>query len=157
MSFSSPAAGPSERSSTVGSVVLALMTVGRLMRQHAAGEVLDPGSIWLLKSLHSRGNMRIRELADCVNLDASTVSRHVAQLTGLGLVERTPDPDDGRASLLAITADGGAQLEQAFERRRALLAQCLDAWPEDDLSQLDQLLTRFVSDVESFHPTQENP
>ena len=68
---------PTDAPTPVDSVLLALMSIGRLMRQRVDGDTLDPGSTWLLKNLHSRGSMRISELAGCVNLDASTVSRHV--------------------------------------------------------------------------------
>ena len=141
----------------VDSVLLALMSIGRLMRQRVDGDVLDPGSIWLLKNLHSRGGMRISELAGCVNLDASTVSRHVAQLQALGLVERTGDPEDGRASLLGITTEGRARLEQAFDRRRALLTGRVQDWPADDLDQLARLLNRFVTDIDPNHHDLETP
>lgn len=145
-----------ERRAAVDSVLVALMSIGRLVRQRVDGDVLDPGSTWLLKNLHTRGSMRISELAGCLNLDASTVSRHVAQLHGLGLVERTGDPDDGRASLLGITAEGQAKLAQAFERRHALLASGVQHWPVDDLDQLAHLLDRFIADVDPTRSDLEN-
>ncbi len=72
--------------------------------------------------------MRITELAGLVNLDPSTVSRHVAQLERSGLIERTPDPDDGRAQLVTVTDEGQQKLEAAFARRRELLARSLAEW-----------------------------
>ena len=75
------------------------MTVGRLMRSRVDGDDLDPGSLWLLKTL-ACAPLRVTELAASANLDASTVSRHVAHLDRSGLVERTPDPADGRAHRL---------------------------------------------------------
>lgn len=153
----SPEPLPGETPTPLDSVLLALMSIGRLMRQRVDGDVLDPGSTWLLKNLHSRGSMRISELAGCVNLDASTVSRHVAQLQTLGLVERTGDPDDGRASLLGITTEGRARLEQAFDRRRALLTGRVQDWPADDIDQLARLLNRFVTDIDPNHHDLEIP
>lgn len=144
------------RRPAVDSILMALMSVGRLVKQRIDGDVLDPGSTWLLKNLHSRGNMRISELASHLNLDASTVSRHVSQLQGLGLVERTGDPEDGRAYLLGITEEGETKLLQSFERRRALLASRFETWPGEDLDQLASLLNRFVADVETTTADQEN-
>lgn len=138
-----------ERRAAVDSVLMALMSVGRLVRHRIDGDVLDPGSTLLLKNLHSRGTMRISELASHLNLDASTVSRHVSQLQGLGLVERTGDPEDGRAYLLGITEEGETKLLQSFERRRALLASRIESWPGEDLDQLASLLYRFVADIET--------
>ena len=50
--------------------------------------------------------MRVSDLAACVELDASTVSRQIKQLEDKGIVERTADPADGRASLVRLTDDG---------------------------------------------------
>ena len=49
-------------------------------------------------------------------MDKGAVSRQVQHLTELGLIERTPDPADGRAALLAVTDDA---------RRRSRI---LDQW-----------------------------
>jgi len=131
----------------VDSVVLAVMALGRLMRQRVEGDELDPGAFWLLKNIASRPR-RVTELAGCANLDTSTVSRHVAQLDRTGLVERTPDPDDGRAHRVQLTDLGRQRLEDGFARRRRLLARAFADWRPDDIAHLDRLLDRFVHDVE---------
>ncbi len=82
----------SSRTASVDSLMHALLGIGRLMRQRGQGETLDTGSFWLLKTLAASGPLRVTDLAVCANLDASTVSRHVAQLHSAGLIERTPDP-----------------------------------------------------------------
>jgi len=53
---------------------------------------------------------RVSDLADKVYADISTVSRQVTHLVGLGLIERLPDPEDGRAHLLTLTPAGIALL-----------------------------------------------
>jgi len=143
-------AGASDTAAAVDSVVTALMALGRLVRQRVDGDRLEPGTFWLLKHLATRP-LRVTELAGCANLDPSTVSRHVAQLDRAGLVERTPDPDDGRAHQLQLTEVGRQQLEDAFARRRALLGRALLHWDPDDIAELDRLLDRFVADVETIN------
>jgi DNA-binding MarR family transcriptional regulator len=135
----------------VDSVLLALMAIGRLMRQRVDGDQLDPGTFWLLKTISVRGPLRVTELAGCANLDTSTVSRHVAQLDRAGLVERTPDPDDGRAQRIQLTGPGSTQLQSAFARRRELLSRALVGWQSDDIALLDQLLGRFVNDIDTLN------
>ena len=92
--------------------------------------------------------MRVTDLATCVNLDASTVSRHVAQLHHGGLIERASDPVDRRAQRVRLSTDGERQLNAALRARLALLERGLDSWAPEDLEQLDRLLTRFVSDID---------
>jgi DNA-binding MarR family transcriptional regulator len=138
-----------ETTPAVDSVLMAVMAVGRLVRQRVEGDDLEPGTFWLLKTLASQP-MRVTELAASTNLDTSTVSRHVAQLERSALVERTPDPDDGRAQRIALSDAGRARLENAFRSRRALLGRALQSWEPDDVAQLDRLLGRFVHDIDTF-------
>lgn len=142
--------------SVVDSVLDAMMIVGRTMRQRVDGDELEPGTFWLLKNIAAEGPLRVTELASCSNLDTSTVSRHVAQLDRAGLVERTPDPADGRAHRLQLTETGRSRLHDAFERRRALLRRALDRWDTDDVAHLDRLLGRFVTDLDTLDPELEH-
>ena len=125
------------------------------MRQRGQGETLDTGSFWLLKTLAASGPLRVTDLAACANLDASTVSRHVAQLDSAGLIERTPDPVDGRAQRVKLSPPGAQKIEAALRSRRALLEKSLESWDPRDLDQLDRLLTRFAADVEALTQTME--
>jgi DNA-binding MarR family transcriptional regulator len=138
------------RTASVDSLMHALLGIGRLMRQRGQGETLDTGSFWLLKTLATSGSLRVTDLAVCANLDASTVSRHVAQLHSAGLIERTPDPVDGRAQRVKLSDAGAARLDAALRSRRALLEKSLESWDARDLAELDQLLRRFATDVEAL-------
>jgi DNA-binding MarR family transcriptional regulator len=60
------------------------------------------------------GQLRMQELGVRAVLSRTRVSRIVTELEGAGLVERCPDPADGRAALAVITAAGRrAQRETA--------------------------------------------
>ena len=129
------------------SVLQALMSIGRVMRQRVPGDKLEPGIFWLLKNLAMRGSIRVTDLATCTNLDTSTVSRHVSQLERDGLIRRRPDPDDRRAQLVELSNRGSQLLEDGFRRRRAILSRTLDHWESADLAQLEHLLGRLVHDM----------
>jgi DNA-binding MarR family transcriptional regulator len=145
----------SSRSASVDSLMHALLGIGRLMRHRGQGDTLDTGSFWLLRTLSASGTLRVTDLAVCANLDASTVSRHVAQLHSAGLIERTPDPVDGRAQRVKLSAAGADRIETALRARRALLEKSLELWDPRDLDQLGRLLTRFAGDVEALTQTME--
>ena len=145
----------SSRTASVESMMHALLEIGRLMRQRGQGEMLDSGTFWLLKTLATSGPLRVTDLAGCANLDASTVSRHVAQLHSAGLIERAPDPVDGRAQRVKLSDAGSARINAALRSRRELLEKCLESWDPGDLSELDLLLTRFAADVEALTQTME--
>lgn len=96
----------------------------------------------LLFHLVRGGAQRSSALADAVHADPSTVSRQVAQLVHLGLVERRPDPDDGRAALLAATDAGVEVYRRMAERRDHAVGLVVDEWSAGELEQLTTLMSR---------------
>ena len=139
---------PATATQVVDSVLSTTMAIGRLMRQRLAGDQLEPATYWVLKNLLP-GSVRITALAASTQLDTSTVSRHVTQLEQAGLVERSQDPDDRRAQRVGLTEEGRTQLAASTVRRRALLTRSLDGWDAADLADLERLLDRFVTSIES--------
>lgn len=59
------------------------------------------------------GQLRMQELGMRAVLSRTRISRIVTELEQQRLVERIPDPDDGRASLATITAAGRRALRRA--------------------------------------------
>jgi DNA-binding MarR family transcriptional regulator len=143
-------ASVASRAKSVESVMHALMSIGRLMRQRPTDETLDMGTFWLLKTVGTSGTIRVTDLAAYCNLDVSTVSRHLAQLHKAGMIDRAPDPVDRRAQRVKLSSAGQAALTAALQARRALLERSLEGWAPADLEQLDHLLTRFVGDIDTF-------
>jgi DNA-binding MarR family transcriptional regulator len=94
------------------------------------------------------GPVRAADLATRLGLHKSTLSRGLAQLETLGLVERQPDPSDARARLVALSADGARRLNQVTSERRARLSAVLDRWDAADMETLARLLDRLNSDLE---------
>jgi DNA-binding MarR family transcriptional regulator len=110
---------------------------------------IERASYALLACLVTDGPRRTTALAESVHSDTSTVSRQVSALVQHGLVERRPDPADGRACILAATATG----EQVYERNRRVrnryVAELLADWSEQDRRQLIELLSRFNTEFET--------
>lgn len=59
------------------------------------------------------GRLRMQELAARVVLSRTRVSRLVDEIARAGMVDKQPDPADGRAALAAITERGRAELRAA--------------------------------------------
>jgi DNA-binding MarR family transcriptional regulator len=83
---------------------------------------------------------RITDLAARAQLTKATIVRTVDELERLGYVERVPDPDDGRAKRVLMTARAYAVQEDA----REIIAEIRDCWADlmepGELDQLEQLL-----------------
>ena len=81
--------------------------------------------------------------------DPSTVSRQVAHLVQLGLVERVADPADGRATLLVATDEGRRVFDENRQLRNRRIAGLISGWSDDDRQTFARLLTRFTDAFES--------
>jgi DNA-binding MarR family transcriptional regulator len=77
------------------------------------------------------------------------VSRQVAALVKEGYVERHADPDDGRASLLAVTPRAVDLLAQHDRIRLELFARVVDGWSDTELKRFAASLERFATAYEA--------
>lgn len=111
----------------------------------------------LLARLVLGGDGRATDLATDVFLDLSTVSRQVRSLVDRGLVERRPDPEDRRGSLLTATAAGREAFEEYRRTRDERLAALLEPWPGEDRFQLIRLLARLNDDLAVIQQSQDWP
>ncbi len=89
----------------------------------------------------------LKDLAARLALDPSTVSRGVASLVSLGLVERRSDPADRRAAFLAVTPAGQQRLAEIRASFSDVFADALGAWDPDDIAAFSTALRRFAGDV----------
>ena len=110
----------------------------------------DFSALMLLFPLRSHGPMRITDLAEIKGADLSTVSRQAAQLVKAGLARREADPDDGRASRLAVTDRGADACRHMHEARQALLHQVLSGWPQERIDTFVGLFADFNNSIEGF-------
>jgi len=122
-----------------------LLRRSRALSSRLAGQLhpdLDGAAFGLLALLQDDGPLRASDLVARLGLDKSTVSRQVASLVGLGLVDRSADPDDGRAQVLTPSAEGAARLAQIRDARRERWEADLGHWPAEDVATLAELLHR---------------
>ncbi|GGL98708.1 MarR family transcriptional regulator [Streptomyces fumigatiscleroticus] len=111
--------------------------LGRIMPSDCPG-----GSAAVLTLLGRYGDMRMSKLAELLAVDMSVTSRHVAHVAERGWIERLPDPADKRSRIVHLTPAGQAQLDELTGRTTQLLAERLDDWSDDEVSQLIRLMTR---------------
>jgi DNA-binding MarR family transcriptional regulator len=130
-----------------------LQAVRLLKSRQTPGPPVPPGLVSVLGAIDHIGDERavagchLKDLAARNALDPSTVSRAVTTLVQHGLVRRTADPADGRASILRLTERGEVALRDTHDRYDALLAQALSGWSAADLATFCALLQRFADDL----------
>ena len=137
------------RTETIGlleqEVGLLIRRVRRVIHERArlVHADLQPASYLLLAYLAESGPRRSSEISDAFGIDKGAISRQVQNLVQLGLLDRTPDPADGRATLLSATEAAGARLAEVQRHRRKYLDERLGDWSEEDLASFVAALGRY--------------
>ncbi|MDB5063895.1 MAG: MarR family transcriptional regulator [Chloroflexi bacterium] len=91
--------------------------------------------------------MKPSELVDAVVLSSGAMTNRIDRVETAGLVERLPDPDDRRGTLVALTEKGRQAVDEAVRAHVANEEQLLSALSADERRQLADLLrTLLVSE-----------
>ncbi|MGK2932846.1 MAG: MarR family winged helix-turn-helix transcriptional regulator [Solirubrobacterales bacterium] len=116
---------------------LAITRTARRMRQEA-GSDLSPTALASLASVERHAPLTPTRLAEIEGVKRPTTTRVVNHLVESGLIERIPDPNDGRSCQLTLTEAGTGYLAEARSRKSAYLARLLDSLPADDVATLER-------------------
>ena len=114
-----------------------------------AGIALDRALFPLLVVIERRGPIGVVDLADGVGRDHTTVSRQVAKLENLGLVERQTSEADRRVRMAVIAPKGKAmtdKVDAARERNAFAIFKTWGAQEVDDLVRLMRKLADAMKD-----------
>lgn len=120
-----------------------------------AGLTLERALFPLLVGIERRGPIGVVELADGVGRDYTTVSRQVARLEQLGLVERRSLPADKRVREAVITAKGKAATDALDRAREKMALSLLKDWTREDFDELLRLMRMFADSIGAT-PAQED-
>lgn len=116
---------------------LAVGRLSRLLRRiGASSSELGHGAVSALFTLVNHKSMRLGDLAAKEGVAPPTLSRIVASLVDGGYVKRTPDPADGRASLVTPTEEGERVASGLYSTRLRELQRRLDRLPPDQVKLL---------------------
>lgn len=129
------------------SSLLRRATGGRVLAAYGHEVRLDLPAYSLLVRLFTDGPRRSGELARELGVDKSTMSRQVQALEREGLVERLDDPEDRRAALIQLSAEGSRSVQAERTKRRQALRGLLSAWSPEDRATFATLLARLNADV----------
>jgi DNA-binding MarR family transcriptional regulator len=125
---------------TAAQLRLGIVRTARRMRQEAAAEAsgLTPTSTAALATIERHGPLTPSELAELERVKRPTVTRTLGCLEREGLVERTPDPADGRSTLVSVNAAGRECLRRLRGRKNAYLAKRMRNLPAEDVATLER-------------------
>jgi DNA-binding MarR family transcriptional regulator len=113
---------------------------------------LSPSQVNILMRLHFRGMCDVSEIGEQLGVTNAAASQAVDRLVGLGLIERTEDPDDRRAKRLTLTQKGRTLIEQGIEARSKWIEGLMDVLTSEQQNMIISALTLLTK---AAHKTNE--
>lgn len=126
------------------------VSVGRLarrLRQQSLGG-LTPSQSSVLATLDRHGPMSMSRLAEHEAIAKPSATGIVGRLIERGLVDRKPDPADGRSSIVEVTPEGVDAIEERRRERTAYLARRIESLDEADREVLERAVVLLETMVE---------
>lgn len=114
---------------------LAITRMARRLRQEA-GAGLTPSQVAALATIERHGPLAPSELAEREQIKRPSVTRILSRLAERELVERIPDPDDGRSAIVTVTPSGRELVRRLRRRKTAYLASRMRGLSRADLEAL---------------------
>lgn len=148
----------SEALAAVRSIELELRTLVRRIRTTKAelarfiAPELVPSAYTVLTLVADRQPTRAGEIVDVLDMDKSVISRHLATLAELGLVQRDCDPEDRRSHTVSLTERGRRKVSEAVALRWTGLSESLEGWTREDLRSFAAQLERFNRAIDGEPP-----
>lgn len=133
----------------------AMVELGRMTRSgradrlrcERAGVEVTGAAQRLIYYLMENGPMRLSELARRTETDPGILTRQVNAIEAQGIVERRPDPNDRRASLVHMSTKGRRLAQRLREVQDEVLGGQLAKWSASELERAADLMERLIRDV----------
>jgi len=90
------------------------------------------------------------ELARIAQVEQPSMAQLLARMERDGLVERVPDPDDGRSRLVLLTPECRARLHESRAVMQALSTEALQVFSEAERAELARLVRRLADRVDEM-------
>lgn len=129
-----------------------LMRLTRLMTRYAEARIQPLGTgiagFPVLNMLKDAGELTQKELTENLGVEQSSTAQLVSRLERDGFIQRRKDPQDGRSSLVRLTAKGSRTLPAINEIMATGNDLAVDGLSDQEIDQLLDLLKRMISNFE---------
>jgi DNA-binding MarR family transcriptional regulator len=129
---------------------LAITRMARRLRQEA-GTDLGPSQVSALATIERHGPLAPSELAERERIKRPSATRILARLAEAGLIERIPDPTDGRSAIVSATSRGRELVRRLRQRKTAYLARRMRDLPREDVLALERAAEVLEAMLEGEH------
>ncbi|MGX6607385.1 MarR family winged helix-turn-helix transcriptional regulator [Micromonosporaceae bacterium Da 78-11] len=111
---------------------------------HDGGVVEGSTLLVCLAISDATSEVGVSEVMNALGVAHSTASRLVARAAQVGMIERAASEADPRRASLTLTPAGTRLVLASRDYRAARLQDMLTGWPDHDIANLAELLTRFA-------------
>lgn len=115
---------------------LAVVRLTRHLRGRRADSLVSLTQLSALSTLYREGSMTPGLLAARERVQPPSMTRVIASLSELGLVERTPHPTDGRQIIVRPTDAGRSLVDDETNAREAWMTDQLNVLPQSQIQVL---------------------
>ncbi|HEX8803893.1 MAG TPA: MarR family winged helix-turn-helix transcriptional regulator, partial [Acidimicrobiales bacterium] len=121
----------------------------RLVNSRVQHTGLSMARLRVLFQLVGGGSIRMGELSQCVDVAPRTMTSTVEAMVRDGLVERRPDPADGRATIVSITEAGRRSFEEGRRHQARAVADLFHVLDDRQRAALVDILGRLGAAVDA--------
>ena len=106
------------------------------------------GQLPVLYLLRNGAQMSQKDLAKFAKIEQPSMAQMLARMERDGLIRRTPDPADGRSSLVSLTEAAVAKLPAARQALEEGRDRVLSGFSADEIQTLVQLMRRLNQNLD---------
>jgi DNA-binding MarR family transcriptional regulator len=122
----------------------------RRLRKHGGGSDLTPSQVSVLLSLEKDGPATVSALARAEGMRPQSMSAIITALQEAGLISGSPDPNDGRQTMMALTRRCQKWIQEGRAAKQDWLTTAIEeklsAQEQEKLAAALKLLTRLAED-----------
>ena len=119
------------------------------LRTRTVGHGVVPGQFAQLLALYEQEPLTQRELCDRVQIEQSTMAYTLQRMERDGLIERTPDPADGRRSFISLTRRARELQETLASAARAVNETATQGMSDDAVDTLMKTMQQMIRNLEA--------
>ena len=120
--------------------------VGYVQFRHAVGEALgvNPADMGCLTVLFLKGSATPSELSKYTGLSSGATTAMLDRLEKTGLIERQPNPQDRRGTIIRPVSDAADKVRPLFASVRQAQDEVIASYSEQELSTIVDFFRRFI-------------